>query len=192
MTADRKTTAQPAGPDQDRRNAAGEVFRLELPAGRSATAPQFRDLADIRSDRLRRLHEEWLALRDGDRLPRRDQLQIDRLGYVLPNLNLVDVQRDPLDFRCRVHSVKGSDYVGANLTGRSVRDYPDPTYAAFVWAVFEAAMRSREAKLVSERLIVTGSRIFRWEGVVMPLEAADGEVDKLLVAFELFDHVEPR
>lgn len=166
----------------------GNVLRLALQPGQSPFAPQFRSLAEIRSDKLHRLHDYWAGLCDGDRLPQRAQVEIDRLGYILPTLNLVDVHHDPLDFRFRVHSVKGSDYVNADLTGKSVRDYPDPQYAAFVWAVFQAVMDSRQAKMVSERLFMTGSRIFRWEGVVMPLEDASGRIDKLLVAFELFEN----
>jgi len=192
MVAARASTPPLAPVDQTGRSAGdgfgSNVFRLDLQPGQSATTPRFRPLSDISSEKLHRIHAYWTGLCDGDRLPRREQLEIDRLGYILPTLNLVDVQHDPLDFRFRVHSVKGSDYVNANLTGKSVRDYPDPQYAAFVWAVFQAVMDSRQARMVAERLFMTGSRIFRWEGVVMPLEDASGRIDKLLVAFELFEN----
>ncbi|MEQ8394673.1 PAS domain-containing protein [Thalassobaculum sp.] len=162
-------------------------FRLALDAGQAGSAPQFRDIADIQSDKLKQIHAYWSGLRAGERLPKRSDLDIDQIGYVLPNLNLVDVHRDPLDFRMRLHSVRGSDYVGADITGKSIRDYPDEGYAAFVWAVYEAAVNTRDAKVVSERLFMTDHRIMRWEGVVMPLDDKSGHVGMLLIAFQLFD-----
>lgn len=190
MVAARESTSSPAPVSPTGRHAGdgSNMFRLDLEPGQSAAVPRFRSLSEIGSEKLHRIHAYWLGQCDGDRLPRRAQMEIDRLGYILPNLNLVDVHHDPLDFRFRVHSVKGADYVDADLTGRSVRDYPDPQYATFVWAVFQAVVESREAKMVSERLFMTDSRIFRWEGVVMPLAEASGRIDKLMVAFELFEN----
>ena len=58
-----------------------------------------------------RAHEElyayWARLREGGRLPGRDDIRPDDFKRLLPTISLIDVQREPMDFRLRLAGALG-------------------------------------------------------------------------------------
>ena len=145
----------------------------------------YRGVDDLRSARLQAVFAIWQSRCQGELLPSSLGFDILDYGSAMTNINLVAVRHDPLDFIFRVHSVKGAAYIGKDMTGLSVDDYPEPRYRDFVKAVFTAAASSRAAKVVVEDMFMTETRMLRWEGVVLPMQDAEGAVADLLVAFEV-------
>jgi len=108
------------------------------------------DLAIV-SPTLQRIHQDWQNRRNGRTLPSRASFDIVDFKYILGNLNLVEVLRDPLRFRYRVHGTNCASLLGYDMTWKFVDDYPDPVYRARAAELCRrrrkpaAALRSRKA-----------------------------------------------
>jgi hypothetical protein len=144
-----------------------------------------RSADELTSERVRKVLEIWEAKCTQSGLPPVEQFDILDYGAAMANINLITVQQDPLDFIFRVHSVKGAGYVGRDMTGRSVDDYPEPQYRRFARAIFTETVASRAPVVVVEDLFMTDNRLMRWECVTLPLQDREGRVASLLAAFEL-------
>src|ERR1700709_228256 len=74
-----------------------------------------------------RAHEElfayWCSLREGARLPaRRRHLAPCGMKRLLPTISLIDVAREPLEFRMRLAGTGLYGVYGREITGRSLVD----------------------------------------------------------------------
>ncbi len=145
-----------------------------------------RSIDELTSPRLKEAFAVWRQQRAApDQLPAAEAFDILDYGAAMGNINLIEVRPDPLDFVFRVHSVNGATYVGRDLTGRSVDDYPNPEYRDFVRAVFTRAALSRQPVVLIEELLTADNRRMRWEGIVMPLQDGAGAVSRLVTGFEI-------
>ena len=144
------------------------------------------DPANLESPRLKRLYQDWQVRRRGRRMPARADFDILDLAYMLGDLNLLDVLRDPLRFRFRVHGTNATKRLGFDLTGRMVDDYPDPAYRDFANFHYRSIVEGRAPRRMLRDPFVTRDHIIRWEGLILPL-AADGEtVDMLMGGLDMF------
>ena len=147
-----------------------------------------RSVDELSSPRLKETFAVWREKCGGpDQLPAADGFDILDYRAAIGNLNLIAVERDPLDFILRVHSATGATYVGRDLTGRSIDDYPDPDYRDFVRTVFTRAVQSKQPVILIEELLTADNRRMSWEGIVLPLQDAAGEASRLIVAFEILN-----
>jgi hypothetical protein len=129
---------------------------------------------------------------DASRPPAAGAFDILDYRQVIGCLNLIEVREPPLDFVFRVHSVLGSDYIGQDMTGRSVWDYPDARYGGFVREVCRRATLEQRAQVVIEDVLVRRRQTsydcpYRWEALLLPLCGPDGgpAVTRLIFAFDL-------
>ena len=144
-------------------------------------------MADLKivSPTLQRVHQDWQNRRHGTGLPSRSSFDILDLKYIIGNLNLVDVLRDPLRFRYRVHGTSCVSVLGYDMTRKFVDDYPDPVYRARVRRNFTGVVESRQPRCDLGAREIVDHRIIHFEALILPL-AADGEtVDMLMVALSL-------
>ena len=144
-------------------------------------------MADLKivSSTLQRVHLDWQNRRNGKTLPARSSFDVLDLKYIVGSLNLLDVLRDPLRFRYRVHATNCVLLLGYDMTRKFVDDYPDPVYRERVRRNLAGVVESRQPRCdLGTREIVDG-RTIRFEALILPL-AADGEtVDMLMVALNL-------
>lgn len=156
----------------------------------SATAPPFvpRAVEDLKSERLKKALEVWQSKCPApDQLPPADEFDILDYRAAMGNINLLAVHHDPLDFVFRVHSAKAAEYIGRDMTGRTVDDYPEPQYGAFLRAVYTETTSTRKPQVMIEDMFMTDNRLMRWEAIAMPMEDSAGQVSTLIVAFEILD-----
>lgn len=152
------------------------------------TAPRFvpRAVEDLNSVRVKEALAAWQGKCPApDRLPPADEFDILDYGRAMGNINLLAVRYDPLDFIFRVHSTKGAEYIGQDMTGQSVDDYPEPEYGKFIRAVLTEAVTTRRPQVMIEEMFRTENRLMRWEAVTMPLQGDQRQVSRLIVAFEI-------
>ena len=78
------------------------------------------DIAQITSPRIHRLFSYWQNQQQsrGGMLPRRGDIAPDQLRDLLPNIMIVDVEREPLRFRYRLVGTRVVEYNGFEFTGR--------------------------------------------------------------------------
>jgi PAS domain-containing protein len=85
----------------------------------------------IREARLRRLYAYWRERKGDRRMPARRDIDPIDFAYLLGNIMLVDVIRDPLRFRVRLHGTALVRLSAYELTGKLLDELPDTAYRAY-------------------------------------------------------------
>ncbi len=131
-----------------------------------------------------RAHEElyayWAGLRHGPQLPGRCDIRPDDFKRLLPTISLIDVSRDPLEFRLRLAGTGLYGVYGREITGRTLAEVYN-TAAADYW-------RAELTKLVEERRPAVGVHNLAWRGAShlsilwlrLPLASNGRDVDMIL------------
>jgi hypothetical protein len=131
-----------------------------------------------------RAHEElysyWSGLRHGPRLPGRGDIHPEDIKRLLPTVSLIDVTREPLDFRLRLAGTELYGVYGREITGRRLNEIYN-TAAADYW-------RRELAKVVEDRRPAVGVHSLAWRGAAhlsilwlrLPLASNGKDVDMIL------------
>src|SRR5262245_59672007 len=94
------------------------------------------------------LYRLWLATR-GDRLaPARTAFDPTELRAILPRLLMIDVARDPLDFRYRLAGTLTYELHGQELTGKSITALRPPEFVATLWDDLRELAETAQPQLV--------------------------------------------
>ena len=135
---------------------------------------------------LARLHRYWDERRGGRQFPARADIDPIEMRELLGNVLLVDVLREPLRFRIRLHGSRMVERAGYDMTGRMVDELPDTEFRELARRSF-THVAATGLPLLSRRDRVIDGRRMRYETLMLPL-AADGRlVDMLLVGFVYLD-----
>ncbi|WP_374571589.1 PAS domain-containing protein [Phenylobacterium sp.] len=131
-----------------------------------------------------RAHEElfsyWSSLKHGSRLPGRCDIDPGDFKRLLPTVSLIDVTREPLDFRMRLAGTGLYGVYGREITGRTL----DEVYnsgAADYW-------RKELTKVIETRKPSVGMHNLAWRGaghlsvlwLRLPLATNGQDVDMIL------------
>lgn len=131
-----------------------------------------------------RAHEElfayWASLRRGAKLPGRRDIAPGDFKRLLPTVSLIDVHRDPLDFRLRLAGTGLYGVYGREITGRGLNEVYNSA-AADYW-------RQELTKVVEERRPAVGVHNLSWRGAShlsilwqrLPLASNGRDVDMIL------------
>ena len=148
------------------------------------------DLAEkIRHPRLRRFYEYWRGKCSGQQLPARRDIDPLEFPYVLGNLMLVDVQREPERFRVRLHGTNLAMRANYDMTGKWLDELPRPEYRAYVVDRCRGLAASGEP-LVTIHDRILDDRLSRYEALWLPL-ADDGVHVDLLICALIYGETEP-
>ena len=99
------------------------------------------------------------------------------LGHVI----LIDVMRDPLRFRVRVHGTEMVAKARYDLTGKFLHDHPIGEYRRYVIERCEGLVRDGEPLLVNRERSLDG-KPHRYEALWLPLSDDGWQVTMLLAA----------
>jgi hypothetical protein len=143
------------------------------------------DQLEIERPKLQRLYGDWSERQRGRSMPSRADFDILDLGYILGDLNLLDVLYEPLRFRFRVHGSNAVARLGFDLTGKTIDGYPDADYRRIVREHFTAAVRSKTPQRIVRDPYRIRDRVLRWEGLILPLSTDGNAVDMLLVGLSV-------
>ncbi|MGH6977545.1 MAG: PAS domain-containing protein [Stellaceae bacterium] len=131
---------------------------------------------------LQRLHRDWESRRRDRRMPARADFDPVDLKYVLGYLSLVDVRRNPLGFRFRIHASNVAARVGFYLTGKDVDAIADVHYRKLVRAHYIAVVERRGPAVEFHDRVMTDNVCLHCEVLALPL-GDDGEtVDRIMSA----------
>lgn len=81
-------------------------------------------LSEIGSGLIQEFHQHWLRLSQGGRLPNRADIEPENFKSALPNIILVDIERDPFRVRYRLCGTRVVEICG-NLAGRYLDEFGD-------------------------------------------------------------------
>jgi hypothetical protein len=131
-----------------------------------------------------RAHEElysyWASLRKGARLPGREDINPRDFKRLLPTISLIDVIREPLDFRLRLAGTGLYSVYGREITGRALTEVYNSAAVEY-W-------RDELAKVVEERRPSVGVHNLAWRSAShlsilwlrLPLASNGRDVDMIL------------
>jgi hypothetical protein len=137
-------------------------------------------LGPVTIPELHRLYDYWAARRNGGRLPSRADIDPIELPFVLGDLLLVDVLREPLRFRYRLI---GSNIVhppDMDMNRRFVDEHPDVEFRKQALSVYtQVAMTARPLSIRHDAIM--DKRVRRHHTLLLPLASDGGTVDMILV-----------
>ena len=146
-----------------------------------------RDIREIRSPRIHRLHDYWQQQRgrQGGQLPRRSDIAPDDIKDLLPSIMIVDVEHDPLRFRYRLVGTRVVEYNGAEFTGRYLGEIGWPEEQDLMDS-YAAVVNSREPIFgLLDWGLISGA-VGRCEFARLPL-SEDGDSVSQILAMEDYD-----
>ena len=145
------------------------------------------EVSEITSPRIHRLYSYWQdqQRRRSGAPPRRGDIAPDEIRDLLPNIMIVDVERDPLRFRYRLVGTRVVEYNGLEFTGRYLGEigWPEEQDLFDSYAEVVNTRRPFFGSLAWE--LVTGG-VGRCEFVRLPL-SQDGETVSQILAMEDYD-----
>jgi len=139
---------------------------------------------DIRDPRLRRFYGYWLGKRGARRMPARRDIDPLDFPYVLGNLMLIDVLRDPLRFRVRLHGSNVVARMHYDMTGRLLDEVPRPEWRAYILERCRGLAATGEPLLLLNDLILDDASS-RYEALWLPF-SDDGVNVTLLVCAMIY------
>jgi hypothetical protein len=134
----------------------------------------------FRDERLARLYAYWHAKRVGKTAPRRTDLDFADMADLLPIINLLEVEREPLGFRHRLVGAELVERLGRNARGRLVDEALYGPAAAEIFATLERLTSEIRPFRRRARLDWNGRSWLTLEAVELPLIDEDGRVDMIL------------
>lgn len=151
-------------------------------AGQSGA--MLRSLRDLKDPAVRFMLDYWNGKRGPRKMPSPDELDPVEFARHMPNLQLIEVHYDPLDFSYRLLGESVADVHGGNYRGNKVRDL-DRLSEGFGTMMFElfqlVALRGRPYA-AGGTLESLGKGYTEFEGVYMPLSFDGERTDRILCA----------
>ena len=137
--------------------------------------------SQIEDPRLTRLYDYWLSRKGSRRFPSRSDIDPLDFRYVLGHVMLVDVLRDPLRFRVRLHGSEMVRRANYDLTGKFLDDLPVADYRDYVIDRCKGLVADGEPILVHHNRILD-DKLRRYEALWLPFSESGVEVSMLLCA----------
>jgi hypothetical protein len=139
---------------------------------------------------FKRLIAYWQGKHRDGKLPARRDIEPADLKPILAQMLLIDVLREPLDFRYRLAGTLSYDIFGYDLTGKRVRDIEPAEWAEAVWQSMETIVRTRQPQFVRLDFETQEGNRRSYRVVRLPL-ADDGETVDCIVLMSDFG-LDPR
>jgi hypothetical protein len=135
--------------------------------------------ARIREPALRRFYAYWLERKGARRFPARRDIDPLDFAYLLGNVLLLDVLRNPLRFRVRLHGTEMVSRAIGDMTGKLLDALPESDYRSYVIDRCEGVLASGEPTLVHHDEVLQSRRRL-YEALWLPF-ADDGETICMLL-----------
>jgi len=131
-----------------------------------------------------RAHEElfayWASRRSGAKLPGRRDLDPAAIKRLLPTISLVDVVREPLDFRMRLAGTGLYDVYGREITGRRLAEVYNNAAADYWRCELTAVVKEAKPAVGVHNLAWRGASHLSVLWLRLPLAANGTDVDMIL------------
>lgn len=138
-------------------------------------------LDEIGSPEFRFVHDLWTRKRGTRRAPARGDFDSAEMPQVLPRLLLIDVVRDPPDFRYRLAGTETFFIHGTELTGRSVLSIVPAKQGRLVWNDLCELTETWEPQHVQLEFVSQDGHDRSYRVLRLPLSSDGAAVDMVLV-----------
>ena len=148
------------------------------------------DAIDPTDERLRQLYAYWCERCAGRPMPARTDIDPLDFRYILGNIVLLGVERDPssanpgpagaMRFRVRLQGTKIVQRLGFDLTGRTLDDLAMPAFRALITSAV-AEVATEGVPLLRQRNMVMDNRLLCYEALILPFAGERGTVDTVMI-----------
>ena len=139
--------------------------------------------------RLRRLLDYWNEKRGNRPMPSRADIDPLDFQYLLGDIAIVDVIGDPPRFHFRLFGSNLVARLGADLTGKTPGDHPDPMFGEVMNSTYREVVEKKSPTMTRRRMIGLSRNLFQFEVLRLPLSSDGKRVDKLLIGVAFDDEV---
>lgn len=134
----------------------------------------------LQAKQLQRLYQDWNDRRRGREFPSRADFDPCDLAYVLGYLSLLDVLRNPVRFRYRLHASITGTRIGVDMTGKFVDEIPDRAHAKLANEHCLEVLDLRMSVVKRRCHQATDHRVWNNEILVLPLSNTGSDIDMLM------------
>jgi hypothetical protein len=142
------------------------------------------ELGAIPSDLLQRMLVYWQSKCGGHAMPARADVDPVEFAWGLGNVSLLDVERDPLQFRYRLAGSKLTRIMEVDLTGRSIDDIKHSDFRDLMRKHLQEIVETAKPSVYCIS-ITNGSGPQTYVRLALPLRGADGGVAMILTMIEM-------
>lgn len=135
----------------------------------------------LQSDKLRRVHQVWVELKAERPFPLRAEISPERLGFILGQVTIIDVLREPLNFRYRLVGTKIEDAGRRGDKGKTIDQVEPEAYRQMVVSAFQEVVETGQP-VFQQISYLHHQTVVSFERLVLPFSQSGGEVDVLLEA----------
>ncbi len=142
------------------------------------------ELGAIPSDLLQRMFAYWQSKCGGHAMPARADIDPVEFAWGLGNVSLLDVERDPLQFRYRLAGSKLTRIMEVDLTGRSIDDIKHVDFRDLMRKHLREIVETAKPSVYCIS-ITNGGGPQTYVRLALPLRGADGGVAMILTMIEM-------
>jgi hypothetical protein len=135
----------------------------------------------IREPRLKQLYDYWCRLKRGRRFPERTEIDPLDFKFALGHVMLVDVLRDPLRFRVRLHGTELAQQANYELTNKMLDELPISDFRDYVLERCRNLVETARPMRVGHKRDL-GNKRLSYEAVWLPFSSDQKQVDMLMCA----------
>ena len=142
---------------------------------------RFMEVLATRSSVIQDGFAYWQSKGWPDRLPRREDLDPFDVPALMPQIILLDVQREPRDFYYRVIGTGVTEHLSKDWTGTWMSEIEHQRPPSRIWENCEKVVTSKAPALSTVPYVGPHADFLYGEDVILPLGDDEGNVAKLLV-----------
>lgn len=138
----------------------------------------------------------WNKQRGDRAMPARADLDPADIVNILPNVILLDVKAEPLDFRYRLIGTAITNNLNTNLSGQWMRDIPYQAPPSLIHGACRRVFEERHPISSNIPYVGPNKDFFAAEDVIMPLSVDGKTINMLFITVDYlrknFGHFSPR
>lgn len=123
----------------------------------------------------------WADKGGPDYLPRRSDINPFEIPDLIRNVVIIDVLRDPLDFRYRLMGTAITDHLEMDRTGQKMSEIPFQKAPSVIWQSCSQVVSEKRPVITDVPYVGPRSEFKEAHDIVLPLFDERGDVDKLLI-----------
>lgn len=162
-------------------------------AATSRVSAQALGVEELQSDKLRQLFRHWQRLCGTRRMPRRTELKPEEIPYAIGSLSLIEVLRDPLNFRMKLVSKRAEGLGRHNDNGKMLDELEPAFFRDFIRGYYVRVAETLEP-VIDRVQFAPGARptgsLPGYERLILPLAGEGDTAEFLAVASDWPDDVD--
>jgi hypothetical protein len=146
------------------------------------------DAARLAPNLLERGLDYWDSKRAGRRMPRRRDIDPLEIPQLLSHVVLIDVLRDPLDFRYRLIGTAITARMGRDCTGEILSAQPHHGEGSAAWKSLVRILDEKRPIVSHVAYVGINPWVSRYRDISMPLSEDDDAVNMIfgVLQFDMF------